>query len=105
MIPFESLTDANELELADRRSRESIFHGIVARHVMSPLDAFLKENDSIGRAADVLFRRHTSSMPVLDAAGRLAGVVSEKELVGRDGLAGLLAAAGQQHDEAQRHLL
>ena len=81
VIPFELLTDANEVELADARSRELIFRGIVARHVMSPLTAFLKENDSIGRAADVLFRRHTSSMPVLDAAGRLAGVVSEKELL------------------------
>ena len=78
---YESLTDAHELELADPRSRESLFRGIVARHVMSPLDAFLKENDSIGRAADLLLRRHTNSMPVLDAAGRLAGVVSEKDLL------------------------
>ncbi len=105
VIPFESLSDANELELADGRSRESIFHGIVARHVMSPLNAFLKENDSIGRAADVLFRRHTR----LHARARRRRAVGRRGFregaVGRHGLARLLAGAGQQHDEAQRHLL
>ncbi len=80
-VRYESLTDAHELEPTNPRSREALFRGIVARDVMSPLGVFLRESESIGRAADLLLRRRINSAPVLVDVGRLAGVVSEKDLL------------------------
>jgi len=81
VVRFESLTDAHELELTNPGSREALCRGIVARDVMSPLAACLREDDSMGLAADLFLRCRLNSAPVLDAQGRLAGIVSEKDVL------------------------
>jgi diguanylate cyclase (GGDEF)-like protein len=80
-VRYESLTDAHELEPINPRSREALFRGIVARDVMNPLSVFLRESESIGQAADLFLRRRINSAAVLDGQGRLAGVLSEKDLL------------------------
>ena len=55
--------------------------GIVARDVMGTLNVFLREDESIDRAAELFLRYRINSAPVLDAEGKLAGIVSEKDLL------------------------
>ena len=80
-VRYESLTDAHELAVTKPGSREAMCRGIVARDVMGTLNVFVREDDSIGRAADLFLRYRINSTPVLDAEGRLAGIVSEKDLL------------------------
>ena len=82
VVRYESLTDAHELELRNPWSREALFQGILARQVMTPLLLRLQDDDSIGQAADLFLRGRINSMPVLDGAGRLVGMLSEKDLLG-----------------------
>ncbi len=82
VVRYESLTDAHELEAANPRSRQAICRGVVARNVMSPISVSLRESEPIGQAADLFLRHRIGSAPVLDAQGGLAGMVSEKDVLG-----------------------
>jgi diguanylate cyclase (GGDEF)-like protein len=81
VVRYESLADADERELADARQYEGLFQGIAARHVMTPLVACLREDETVGQAAEFFLRSRINSTPVVDAAGRLAGMLSEKDLL------------------------
>jgi CBS domain-containing protein len=52
----------------------------VARELMSPVDFFLREGDDAWAAASQLFGTGRSGAPVLDAEGRLVGVISPSDL-------------------------
>ncbi len=104
-VRYESLTDAHELEPANPRSREALFRGIVARDVMSPLSVFLRESESIGRAADLLPPPPHQLRPGVGRRGAVGRRGFGKGPAGGHGLPGLLAGAGLQGDEAQRDLL
>jgi two-component system, cell cycle response regulator len=54
---------------------------VLARDVMSPLAACLRETDTIDEATRFLLQSGISSTPVLDATGALAGFLSEKDLM------------------------
>ena len=62
-------------------SQESLFRGIEARHVMTPVVACLREDDTIGQAAEFFLRSRINSTPVIDAGGQLSGILSEKDLM------------------------
>ncbi len=81
VVRFESLSDSGELELETSGSRECLFRGIEARHVMTPVVACLREDDTIGQAAEFFLRSRINSTPVIDAEGRLSGILSEKDLM------------------------
>jgi diguanylate cyclase (GGDEF)-like protein len=72
--------------LEDAGSKEGglfgdVFRGITAADVMSPTVVCLDEDDPVGQAAEFFLRSRISSSPVVDARGKLSGVVSEKDLM------------------------
>ena len=81
VVRFESLCDSSELELEKSGSQESLFRGITARHVMTPVVACLREEDTIGQAAEFFLRSRINSAPVADRNGLLSGILSEKDLM------------------------
>jgi diguanylate cyclase (GGDEF)-like protein len=82
VVRYESLTDADELTLEDAQRYEDLFRGICARHVMTPLVACVRQDDSVGQAAEFFLRSRINSTPVVDAEGLLVGMLSEKDLLG-----------------------
>lgn len=81
VVRFESLADTGELELEGDGRHESLFHGIAARHVMTPVVVCLREEETVGQAAEFFLRSRINSTPVVDGAGRLVGILSEKDLM------------------------
>jgi len=81
VVRFESLCDSSELELEDSANQQSLFHGVTARHVMTPVVACLREDDTIGQAAEFFLRSRINSTPVVDGDGQLTGILSEKDLM------------------------
>ncbi len=80
VISYQSLNEAGELELTP--SETDIFKDILARHVMTPLVMCLSEDKTIGQAAEFFIRSRINSTPVVDAQGKLTGMLSEKDLMG-----------------------
>jgi CBS domain-containing protein len=54
--------------------------------IMTPHPAVLGEDDSVRTAARTLFDAGVGGAPVVDAAGRLIGVVSERDLLEKEAL-------------------
>ncbi|MDR1534968.1 MAG: CBS domain-containing protein, partial [Planctomycetota bacterium] len=52
-----------------------------ARHIMSPVDVFLNDNDSLARAIDLFLAHKASELPVLTPDDELIGVVTTRQLV------------------------
>ena len=48
---------------------------------MTPLVTCLREDQTVGQAAEFLLRSRINSSPVVDTQGKLAGIVSEKDLL------------------------
>lgn len=81
VVRFESLSELGERDLDDRSEYGSLFHGIAAQQVMTPVVACLREDESVGRAAEFFLNSRINSTPVVDAQGRLTGILSEKDLM------------------------
>jgi len=81
VVRYELLDDENQLDLEEADKYGGMFQGITARHVMSPLSTCLREDQTLGQAAELLLHSQTNAMPVVDAQGRLVGIVSEKDLL------------------------
>src|SRR3972149_5693151 len=79
VVRYMSLNDAGELDLVTGET--DLFKGILARHIMTPVVMCLRENESIGQAAEVFLHTRTNSTPVVDDQGKLVGMVSEKDLM------------------------
>ena len=81
VIRYQSLTDASNFRLDGSDAHDDLFRGITARHVMTPLVACLREDKTIGHAAEYFLRSRITSTPVVDAEGKLVGWLSEKDLM------------------------
>jgi CBS domain-containing protein len=81
VVCYESLGDTKVLKPRDGNNQNVLFRGVLARHVMTPLVACLRQDDTIGQAAEFFLRLRINSTPVVDATGRLAGMLSEKDLL------------------------
>jgi diguanylate cyclase (GGDEF)-like protein len=81
VVSFESLADSGELQLKDHGQRRDLFQGIAARHVMTPVVVCLREDETIGQAAEFFLRSRINSTPVADGRGQLSGILSEKDLL------------------------
>ena len=81
VVSYASVVDAADLSLQPSEQHDQIFQDIRARDVMTPLSDCLRETATLDEAAQFLLCSGIPSSPVLDAAGRLAGFVSEKELM------------------------
>jgi len=81
VVRFESLSDAGEHDLDERSAYGGLFAGITAADVMTPVVVCLREDESVGRAAEFFLCSRINSAPVVDREGRLCGIVSEKDLM------------------------
>jgi two-component system, cell cycle response regulator len=79
VIRYDSLNDAGELELVT--SETDLFKGILARHIMTPITMCLREDITIGQAVEFFIDSRINSAPVVDAQGKLVGLISEKDLM------------------------
>jgi diguanylate cyclase (GGDEF)-like protein len=62
-------------------SLEKIFSGIQAKRVMTPIVTTMKMEHLIGMAADFFLGNRIHSIPVVDSEGRLAGILSENDII------------------------
>jgi CBS domain-containing protein len=58
---------------------------VYARELMTPDPVTVRPDLPIQQAASLLTYHHISGLPVLDAAGTLLGVVSEADVIGKEG--------------------
>ncbi len=79
VVRYGELNEAGELELVTNET--DLFKGILARHVMIPLVMCLRKEETIGQAAEFFLRSRINSTPVVDDQGKLAGMLSEKDLM------------------------
>lgn len=82
VVRYESLNDPVDVELHGSDRQAGLFHGILARHVMTPMVACLRDDETVGQAAEFFLRTRINSTPVVDAHGMLTGILSEKDLMG-----------------------
>ncbi|MCC6125868.1 MAG: diguanylate cyclase [Pirellulales bacterium] len=80
VIRFQSLNEAGDLKI-ENGPQADLFEGVQARHVMTPLVVCLREEETIGQAAEFFLRSRINSTPVIDENGRLVGMLSEKDLM------------------------
>lgn len=81
VVSFHELHDAAVVDLGDNEKSRGLCQGIMARHVMTPTVACLQENETIGQAAEFFLRSRINSAPVVNEAGQLVGMLSEKDLM------------------------
>jgi two-component system cell cycle response regulator len=82
VVRYELLDEQNDLKPGEADQHGGIFQGITARHVMTPLVTCLREDQTIGQAAEFLLHSGINSTPVVDSHGNLTGILSEKDLLG-----------------------
>jgi two-component system, cell cycle response regulator len=80
VIRYQSLDASGDLKI-ENAGHADLFEGVEARHVMTPLVLCLCEEETIGQAAEFFLRSRINSAPVVDEAGNLSGVLSEKDLM------------------------
>ncbi len=81
VVRYESLSAVNEVDLAGSDKKDGLFHGVAARHVMTPLVVCLRQEETVGNATEFFLRSRINSTPVVDLEGKLAGFLSEKDLM------------------------
>jgi diguanylate cyclase (GGDEF)-like protein len=81
VIRHSLLGNTPEAELLRGGIYQTLFRGITARDVMRPMAACLRENEPIDTAAEFFVRARINSWPVVDAGGRLVGILSEKDVI------------------------
>jgi len=78
---FESLSLAASADPVDCGQYGDLFRGIRAIDVMIPTVACLRQNETVGQAAEFFLRSRINSTPVVDGGGKLVGILSEKDLM------------------------
>ena len=81
VVRFEALNNTNDLGPDHSPNHRDLFQGITARHVMTPTVACLREDNTVGHAAEFFLRSRINSTPVVDAQEKLVGILSEKDLM------------------------
>ncbi|MEA1952658.1 MAG: diguanylate cyclase [Planctomycetota bacterium] len=82
VVCFSELETGGVVDLAKSDQEAKLFEGILARHVMTPIVACLREDETVGQAAEFFLRSRINSTPVVNETGELAGMLSEKDLMG-----------------------
>ncbi|MBI3464359.1 MAG: diguanylate cyclase [Planctomycetes bacterium] len=78
---FSSLDENGILPLTESWQARDPFKGLLARHAMAPAVICLRETDTLEQAAEYFLNSRVNSVPVVDADGKLAGMVSERDLI------------------------
>lgn len=79
VVRYSSLVDSASLPQAE--SLDCPLQGVVARDVMASPVATLRDNATMAQAAEFFSHYRINSAPVITHDGRLAGIVSEKDLL------------------------
>lgn len=80
VVGFQSLATST-CERTTVAGPKAMFDGLVARNVMTTIIAGLSENETVGRAARYFLRFRFNSAPVVDDAGKLVGILSERDVM------------------------
>jgi len=78
---FQADPSASRLPRWGRRDRRARAHGLTAKELMTAPPVTISEDASIVAAARELDRHHVRHLVVTDADGRLAGIVSPRDLL------------------------
>jgi diguanylate cyclase (GGDEF)-like protein len=81
VVEFRSITTPQPCPGGVASEPGSMFRGVRAGDVMTTLVASLRQGDSAGQAAEYFLRFRINSAPVVDDAGRLVGVLAEKDVM------------------------
>ncbi|MBI3463161.1 MAG: diguanylate cyclase [Planctomycetes bacterium] len=81
VVPSCSLNDLAAFDSLGRSRPQDPFDEVLARDVMTAVVACLEQDDSVDEAARFLLQLRIGSAPVVDGEGKLAGIVSEKDLM------------------------
>jgi len=74
----------NSCDLGGAGVKKHPFDSLAARDVMTPLVSCLNERCTVGHAAEFFLQLRLGSAPVVNEAGHLVGIVSEKDLIELD---------------------
>jgi len=81
IVCFNVLNTENEHASSRLSARGGLFRGVVARDVMRPLVAPLRDDETITRAIEFFLRSGVTSSAVVDSEGKLAGVITDNDLM------------------------
>jgi CBS domain-containing protein len=81
VVCYESLDSTNDVDPQRPNKLSNFFEGITALHVMTPAVVCLREDQTVGSVAEFFLRSRINSSPVVDAEGKLSGIVSERDLM------------------------
>jgi two-component system, cell cycle response regulator len=81
VVRYSLLADGAELEMQPAGRYDRVFRGVFAGDVMTPLAICLRDDEPVCEAAEFFVQGGISSTPVLGGGGRLAGFLSDKDLM------------------------
>ena len=81
IVGYTSLPDAANTDLSPTDHHDEVFEKMLARDAMSPLAQCPHEQDTLDEVARFFLHSGSSSTPVLDGSGTLAGFISEKDIL------------------------
>ncbi len=81
VIRYATLGESGPI-LEEVRRRSNFLQGVTARQIMSSPVVCLDTTSTVGEAADFFLQYRINSAPVIDAEGKLAGMLGEKDVVG-----------------------
>jgi len=82
VVAYRAVEDMAQMESASEMGASRLFGQLAARDAMTSVAACLHEGDSLEAASKMFLRLRINSMPVVDADGRLVGLISEKDVMG-----------------------
>jgi CBS domain-containing protein len=84
IVAMEAAMGRRRFGVGGNAEHVSVPSGLTVAEVMTPKPLVLAEGESVRAAARVLFETRVGGAPVVDAAGRLVGVVSERDLLEKE---------------------
>lgn len=78
---FSELRDSSDGSASQSDGGREIFQNIEARHIMTAPIKCLNQDQQLRDAVDLFALEHVNSVPVVSEDGRLAGIVSEKDVM------------------------
>ena len=80
-VRYSELHETAALGLDLLRDARLVLRSLTAGEVMSTLVSCLRDDESVARATEFFLRFRINSAPVVDAAGKLVGILSEKDVL------------------------
>ena len=81
VVSFTTIDKLDGAKSATQNGPGVVFRGLRAKDVMTTIVASLSEDDEVWSAAQFFQQFRITSAPVIDTTGKLAGILSEKDLM------------------------